>query len=92
MAGHSHRQAFGRVLHQRGLRACVADVFSYTGGILTSGSGATESSDVSYATPISFITKVLHDTKLFEHAHLNGPRLGGHPKFIYDEISFRGRR
>lgn len=51
--------------------SCVADVFSRVGGILIGGSGATESSDVTYVTPISFIMKVLHNTKSFEHAHLN---------------------
>jgi hypothetical protein len=51
--------------------SCVADAFSRIGGILTGGSGATESSDVTYVTPISFIMKVLHATKRFEHAHLN---------------------
>ncbi|RPA88682.1 hypothetical protein L873DRAFT_1824196 [Choiromyces venosus 120613-1] len=51
--------------------SCVADAYGRVGGILTSGSGATDSSDVTYVTPISFIMKVLHDTRLFKHAHLN---------------------
>ncbi len=51
--------------------SCVADAFSRVGGILTGGSGATSSSDISYVTPISYIMKVLHNTKGFEHAHLN---------------------
>jgi len=54
-------------------RSCVADAFSRVGGIVIGGSGATESSDVTYVTPISFIMKVqvVHDTKTFKHAHLN---------------------
>jgi hypothetical protein len=51
--------------------SCVADAFSRIGGILTGGCGATESPDVTYVTPISFIMKVLHNTKPFEHAHLS---------------------
>jgi hypothetical protein len=51
--------------------SCVADAFSRVGGILTGGSGATESCDVTYFTPITFIMKVLHNTKTFAHAHLN---------------------
>jgi hypothetical protein len=51
--------------------SCVADVFQRIGGILTGGSGATESSDVTYVTPISFIMKILHDSKRFQYAHLN---------------------
>ncbi|KAF9517858.1 hypothetical protein BS47DRAFT_449226 [Hydnum rufescens UP504] len=51
--------------------SCVADVFGRVGGILTSGSGTIDSSDVTYVTPISFIMKVLHETKRFQHAHLN---------------------
>jgi hypothetical protein len=51
--------------------SCVADAFSRIGGILTGGCGATDSTDVTYVTPITFIMKVLHDTKLFKHAHLN---------------------
>ena len=51
--------------------SCVADVFSRVGGIITSDSGATDSSDVTYVTPISFIMQVLHETKRFRHAHLN---------------------
>ncbi|KAG9033294.1 hypothetical protein FRB95_000389 [Tulasnella sp. JGI-2019a] len=51
--------------------SCVADVFNRVGGILTGGSGATESSDVTYVTPISFIMQVLHETQRFQHAHLN---------------------
>ena len=31
--------------------SCVADAFNRVGGILTGGSGATESSDVTYVTP-----------------------------------------
>ena len=49
----------------------IADAFSRVGGILIGGSGATESFDVTYVTPISFIMKVLHNTAPFEHAHLN---------------------
>ncbi|RPA96307.1 hypothetical protein L873DRAFT_1811408 [Choiromyces venosus 120613-1] len=51
--------------------SCVADAYSRVGGILTGGSGATDSSDITYVTPISFIMKVLHDTRLFKHAHLS---------------------
>lgn len=51
--------------------ACVGDAFNRVGGILTGGSGATDSSDVTYLTPISFIMKVLHNTKHFQQAHLN---------------------
>ncbi|KAL4077062.1 hypothetical protein V8B97DRAFT_2021693 [Scleroderma yunnanense] len=40
--------------------SCVADIFGRVGGIVTGGSGATESSDVTYITPITFIMKVLH--------------------------------
>jgi len=55
--------------------SCVADAYSRVGGILTGGAGATPSTDVTYVTPISFIMKVLHDTKRFKRAHLN-PALG----------------
>jgi hypothetical protein len=51
--------------------SCVADAFNRVGGILTGGSGATESSDVTYVTPITFIMKVLQKNKRFQHAHLN---------------------
>ncbi|KAF9517859.1 hypothetical protein BS47DRAFT_449479 [Hydnum rufescens UP504] len=51
--------------------SCVADAFGRVGGIVNGGSGATDSSDVTYVTPISFIMKVLHETKRFRHAHLN---------------------
>ena len=51
--------------------SCVADAFSRVGGILTGGCGATESSDVTYVTPISYIMEVLHKSKHFQHAHLN---------------------
>ncbi|KAG7448837.1 uncharacterized protein BT62DRAFT_985991 [Guyanagaster necrorhizus] len=51
--------------------SCVADAFGRIGGILTGGTGATDSSDVTYVTPISFIMKVLHRTKIFKYAHLN---------------------
>jgi hypothetical protein len=51
--------------------SCVADIFNRVGGILTGGCGATESSDVTYVTPISFIMKVLRDNKRFKNAHLN---------------------
>ncbi|PWW76374.1 hypothetical protein C7212DRAFT_278668 [Tuber magnatum] len=50
--------------------SCVADAYSRVGGIITGGSGATDSTDVTYVTPISFIMKTLHDTKLFKQAHL----------------------
>ncbi|KAF9065111.1 hypothetical protein BDP27DRAFT_81613 [Rhodocollybia butyracea] len=49
--------------------SCVADIFGRVAGILTSGSGATESADVTYVTPISFIMQVL--TKRFPQAHLS---------------------
>jgi hypothetical protein len=51
--------------------SCVADVYQGIGGILTGGAGATESSDVTYITPISFIMKILHDSKRFQYAHSN---------------------
>ncbi|TFY58859.1 hypothetical protein EVG20_g7997 [Dentipellis fragilis] len=54
--------------------SCVADVCSRVGGIITGGAydpNTTDSADVTYFTPISFIMKVLHGTKRFEHAHLN---------------------
>ena len=51
--------------------SCVADAFSRVGGILTGGCGATESSDVTYVTPISYIMEVLHKSKHFQHAYLN---------------------
>ena len=51
--------------------SCVADVFQRIGGILTGGSGATESSDVTYVTPITFIMKIFHNSKRFQIAHLN---------------------
>ncbi|KAH9045063.1 hypothetical protein EDB84DRAFT_1558800 [Lactarius hengduanensis] len=54
--------------------SCVADTFGRVGGILTGGTGnpnVTDSADVTYVTPISFIMKVLHSTKRFKHAHLN---------------------
>jgi hypothetical protein len=51
--------------------SCVADVFNSVGGIITGGTGATDSSDVTYVTPTSFIMKALHNTKRFQNAHLN---------------------
>ncbi|KAH9967650.1 hypothetical protein BGW80DRAFT_1177955 [Lactifluus volemus] len=52
--------------------SCVADAFNRIGGIITGGTNyGTESSDVTYVTPISFIMKVLHDTRRFKDAHLN---------------------
>ena len=51
--------------------SCVVDAFNRVGGILTGGSGASESSDVTYVTPIFFIMKVLQKNKRFQHAHLN---------------------
>ena len=56
--------------------SCVADVFGRFCGILTGGSSATDSCDVTYCdvtyvTPISFIMKIFHDTERFKHAHLN---------------------
>jgi hypothetical protein len=51
--------------------SCVVDAFRRVGGIVTGGSGAIDCCDVTYVTPISFIMKVLHSTKPFEHAHLN---------------------
>ncbi|KAH9967653.1 hypothetical protein BGW80DRAFT_1340654 [Lactifluus volemus] len=52
--------------------SCVADAFGRIGGIIIGGaSSGTESSDVTYVTPISFIMKVLHDTERFRYAHLD---------------------
>jgi hypothetical protein len=51
--------------------SCIVDAFNRVGGILTCGSGASEFSDVTYVTPITFIMKVLHKTKRFQHVHLN---------------------
>jgi hypothetical protein len=51
--------------------SCVANAFSHVSSILTGGCGATESSNMTYITPISFIMKVLQNTKLFKHAHLD---------------------
>jgi hypothetical protein len=54
--------------------SCVADAFSRIGGILnggTSNPNATDFAGLTYVTPITFIMKVLHNTKRFEHAHLN---------------------
>ncbi|KAH9040077.1 hypothetical protein EDB85DRAFT_1926909 [Lactarius pseudohatsudake] len=54
--------------------SCIADIFNRIGGIITGGTSdpnVTDSADVTYVTPISFIMKVLHNTKGFEHAHLN---------------------
>ncbi|KZT00087.1 uncharacterized protein LAESUDRAFT_764913 [Laetiporus sulphureus 93-53] len=71
--------------------SCVADAFSRVGGILTGGSGAPDSCDA----------HLLHHEGPPQQEALQarlpqpGPRLGGHPKFIYDEIleiSFQGRR
>ena len=41
------------------------------GGLLTGGTRITDSSNITYATPMEFIMKVLHKTKSFKHAHLN---------------------
>lgn len=51
--------------------SCVADAFSRVCGIITGGTGATDSSDVTYVTPIFFIMKVLHGIKRFQYAHLD---------------------
>ena len=74
--------------------SCVADAFSRVCGIFIGGSGATESPNMTYVTPISFIMKVLHNTGPSEHAHLN-PILAQGALEIRDEISeicFRVRR
>ncbi|KAI6137647.1 hypothetical protein BKA82DRAFT_3930185, partial [Pisolithus tinctorius] len=39
--------------------SCVTDAFGRFGGIIIGGSGVTETSDITYVTPISFITKTL---------------------------------
>ena len=44
-----------KVFSESGERSCIADTFSRIGGILTGGSGATETTDITYGTPISFI-------------------------------------
>ena len=52
----------------------IADAFGRICGILTGGTSnpnVTYSVDVAYATPISFIVKVLYSTERFTHAHLN---------------------
>ena len=54
--------------------SCIVNPFNRIGGIFTggtSGPNAADSVDVTYATPISFIMKVHHNTKRFAHAHLN---------------------
>jgi len=51
--------------------SCVADSYSRIGGLLTGGSGANNLFDITYVTPISFIMKVLQNTKGFKQAHLN---------------------
>lgn len=54
--------------------SCVADALSRIGGIINGGTGKpndTDSVDVTYVTPISFIMDVLHNTTRFAHAHLN---------------------
>ncbi|CUS12723.1 unnamed protein product [Tuber aestivum] len=51
--------------------SCVADAYARVGGIITGGGGATDTSDVTYVTPISFIMKVLQKNKIFKYAHLN---------------------
>jgi hypothetical protein len=42
----------------------IADGLGRIGGLLTGGAGATPSSDVTYATPISFLLKRIHDNGL----------------------------
>ncbi|KAG0127838.1 hypothetical protein HOY82DRAFT_624136, partial [Tuber indicum] len=51
--------------------SCVADAFCRIGGIITGGSQSLLRFDITYVTPISYIMKVLHNTRHFKHAHLN---------------------
>ncbi|KAG8892205.1 hypothetical protein FRB99_002882, partial [Tulasnella sp. 403] len=75
VAGHSYRHALSGAFSAKGDSGSgVADALGRVGGILISGTSdpnATGAVDVTYVTPISFITKVLHNSKRFEHAHLN---------------------
>jgi hypothetical protein len=42
----------------------IVDRLGHIGGLLTGGAGTTPSSDISYATPISFLLKCMHDKGL----------------------------
>ncbi|KAI0267791.1 hypothetical protein BC834DRAFT_968701 [Gloeopeniophorella convolvens] len=54
--------------------SAVVDGAGRIGGLLTSGGGATDSFDVTYATPISFVLKVIRSNKLFAEAYpTSGP-------------------
>lgn len=55
----------GAFSDEGGSGASVADAYGRIAGLLTGGAGATDSCDVRYVTPISFIMEVLHNTELF---------------------------
>jgi hypothetical protein len=48
----------------------VVDELGRIGGIITSGSGATDSSDITYVTPIEFIMDVIHKFKLLASTYI----------------------
>ena len=50
--------------------SCVVDAFNRIGGIVPGGAGASESSDVTYAIPITFIMQFRHKTQRLRHVHL----------------------
>ena len=49
--------------------AAVVDSRGRIGGLLTGGGGLTETSDITYATPISFVMKIIHGNKSLANAH-----------------------
>ena len=51
--------------------AVIADAFGRICGLITASTGPTDSTDITFATPVDFIMKVLRTTETFKHAHLN---------------------
>jgi hypothetical protein len=51
--------------------AVIADAFGRICGLITASTGPTDSTDITFATPVDFIMKVLQTTTTFKHAHLN---------------------
>jgi hypothetical protein len=53
----------------RATQAVVVDGAGRTGGVLTGGGGTTDSSDLSYVTPIDFVLKIIRGNKFLAKAY-----------------------
>ncbi|KAN0109281.1 hypothetical protein V8E52_009465 [Russula decolorans] len=61
----------------------VVDGAGRIGGVLTSGGGDTDSSDVTYVTPIDFVLKTIRGNKSLAKAYPKSGPSGGASKFIH---------